>query len=325
MPHHSSGRIVVALGGNAIAPAGTGGTAEEQTRNIARAMALLAELIVAGHELVITHGNGPQVGNLLLKNELAREVVPPMPLDWCVAETQATIGYQIIVALERELEARGSLRTVVPVISRVKVSRDDPAWDHPTKPIGPYVRDEAEVRRRREQYGQTWVRQGDRGWRRVVPSPEPVVLLEPMTTNLLLDAGAVVVANGGGGIPMVEEPDGHLVGVEAVVDKDLAGSLLARQVGAESFVILTDVPGVAVAHGTPSERWLSEVTSTELRRLQDEGHFPPGSMGPKVEAALRFVEATGGSALIGALDDAVEVFAGTAGTRVTRGTQEAGG
>jgi carbamate kinase len=308
-------RTVVALGGNAIAPAGTGGTAEEQTRNIRRAMTLIAELIVDGREIVITHGNGPQVGNLLLKNELARDVVPAMPLDWCVAQTQATIGYQMITALEHALEAHGNLSTVVPVISRIEVSVDDPAWADPSKPIGPYITDAVVVERRRAD-GQHFVDLGARGWRRVVPSPQPQRLLESMTINLLLDAGAVVVANGGGGIPMVRTDDDLLVGVEAVIDKDLAGALLARQLGASGFVILTDVDGVAVDFGTPQERWLAKVTASELRVLADDGQFARGSMGPKVAAVLAFVDDTHMPAAIGALDDVLAVVRGDAGTMV---------
>jgi len=308
-------RTVVALGGNAIAPAGTGGTAEEQTRNIRRAMALIAELIVDGREIVITHGNGPQVGNLLLKNELAKDVVPAMPLDWCVAQTQATIGYQMITALEHALEAHGDLSTVVPVISRVEVSADDPAWSDPSKPIGPYITAVAEVERRIDG-GQHFTDMGDRGWRRVVPSPQPLRLLESMTINLLLDAGAVVVANGGGGIPMVRTDDNLLVGVEAVIDKDLAGALLARELDATGFVILTDVAGVAVDFGTPRQRWLTKVTATELRGLAADGQFGRGSMGPKVAAALAFVEHARMPAAIGALDDVLAVVRGEAGTLI---------
>ncbi|HSK91518.1 MAG TPA: carbamate kinase [Euzebyales bacterium] len=308
-------RVVVALGGNAIAPAGTGGTAEEQTRNISRTMTLVAELIVDGYEIVITHGNGPQVGNLLLKNELAKDVVPAMPLDWCVAQTQATIGYQIITALERELERRGNLSTVVPVISRVQVAHDDPAWDEPTKPVGPWIVDEAQVRDR-EREGQRFVHQPGRGWRRVVASPEPVRLLEPMTIDLLLRAGAVVVANGGGGIPMVRGADGLLVGVEAVVDKDLSAALLASQLAADELVILTDVPGVAVDYGRPTQRWLGAVSTAELRALADADQFGRGSMGPKVEAVLRFVARGDRRASIAAVDDVVDAVRGEAGTRV---------
>lgn len=308
-------RTVLALGGNAIAPAGTGGTAEEQTHNIRRAMALVATLILDGREIVITHGNGPQVGNLLYKNELARDVVPPMPLDWCVAQTQATIGYQMITALEHELEAHGDLSTVVPVISRVEVSADDPAWSDPSKPIGPFLDDPEELDRRRAA-GQRLEWQGDRGWRRVVPSPQPVRLLEAMTIDLLLHAGAVVVANGGGGIPMVRTSAGLLRGVEAVVDKDLAGALLAIDLAADGFVMLTDVPAVAVDFGRATEHWLDTVTVSQLRDFAAAGQFGRGSMAPKVEAALRFVEARGCPAVIGPLDDVVGAVDGAAGTRI---------
>ncbi|MGI8575996.1 MAG: carbamate kinase [Egibacteraceae bacterium] len=313
----SGQRIVLALGGNAISPAGQGGTAAEQIANISATMRSVAELIVTGgYEVVLTHGNGPQVGNLLLKNEIARDEVPPMPLDWCVAQTQATIGYVTITALEQELGKRGNYDTVVPVISRIRVAADDPAWQRPTKPIGPYASAE-EAEALAEDRGHEYREQGDRGWRRVVPSPEPVEILEPMTIALLLEAGAIVVANGGGGIPMVRDEDGILRGAEAVVDKDLAGNLLAQTVDADRFAILTDVRGVAVGFGTDDERWLEEVTVAELRELQDAGNFAEGSMGPKVEAVCRFAEQTGRPAVIAALDDVTGAAEGRSGTRVT--------
>jgi carbamate kinase len=309
-------RTVIAFGGNAIAPAGTAGTAGEQTTNIWRTMAQVAELVAEGlDELVLTHGNGPQVGNVLIKNELARDVVPPVPLDWCVAQTQATIGFTIADTLTYELRCRELERPVVPVVSRVQVALDDPAWQRPSKPIGPYLTDETEVRRR-EAEGQRFARQGERGWRRVVPSPEPLVSVDRPAVELLLEDGAIVVANGGGGIPVVEDGRGPLRGVEAVIDKDLAGALLAEELGATTFAILTDVRGVAVGYGTPTQRWLGEVDVTELRRLQLEGEFAAGSMGPKVEAACRFAERTGGRAVIASLDAAVDAMHGDAGTQV---------
>jgi carbamate kinase len=310
-------RTVIAFGGNAIAPAGTAGTAGEQTTNIWRTMAQVAELVAEGlDELVLTHGNGPQVGNVLIKNELARDVVPPVPLDWCVAQTQATIGFTIADTLTYELRCRGFERPVVPVVSRVQVSMDDPAWQHPSKPIGPYLTDEAEVRRR-EAEGQRFAPQGDRGWRRVVPSPEPLTSVDRPAVELLLDDGAIVVANGGGGIPVVEDGRGPLRGVEAVIDKDLAGALLAEELGATTFAILTDVRGVAIGYGTAAERWLGEVDVAELRRHQEAGEFAAGSMRPKVEAACRFAERTGGRAVIASLDTAVDALHGEAGTQVT--------
>ncbi len=309
-------RVVLALGGNAIAPADRPATAEEQTTNITRAMERVADLVAEGLEVVLTHGNGPQVGNLLVKNEMARDVVPPVPLDWCVAQTQATIGYVTVTALARALRARGTHRPVVPVISRVLVAKDDPAWADPSKPIGMWVADEAEARRKASVTGQHWAHFGKRGWRRVVPSPEPLASLEGETVRLLLAAGAVVVANGGGGIPMVRDDRGMLHGVEAVIDKDLSGALLAREVGATRFVILTDVPGVAVGYGGPSPDWLGSVDAAKLRTLLTSGEFGAGSMGPKVEAVLRFVESTKRPAAIAALDDLLPAVHGEAGTQV---------
>ncbi|MEM8903495.1 MAG: carbamate kinase [Actinomycetota bacterium] len=288
-------RLVVALGGNAIAPADTGGSAPEQTATITRAAGPLADLVAEGHDLVLTHGNGPQVGNLLLKNELAADIVPAMPLDWCVAQTQATIGFTIATALEAALRERGIDRPVVPVVSRVRVDADDPAFDHPTKPIGKWRPD---------------------GTRRLVPSPEPVELLDERALRLLLDGGALVVAAGGGGIPMTADDDGHLAGIEAVIDKDLCADLLARSVGASRLVILTDVVAVAVDWGSPDQRDLGSVTARELRALIDGEGFPAGSMGPKVEAATRFVERGGATAAIGGLDDVAAVVAGSSGTQI---------
>jgi carbamate kinase len=309
-------RTVIAFGGNAIAPAGTAGTAGEQTTNIWRTMAQVAELVAEGLDgLVLTHGNGPQVGNVLIKNELARDVVPPVPLDWCVAQTQATIGFTIADTLTYELRCRDLDRPVVPVVSRVEVSLDDPAWRAPSKPIGPYLTDEADVQRR-EAEGQRFARQGERGWRRVVPSPEPLASVDRPAVELLLDDGAIVVANGGGGIPVVDDRRGPLRGVEAVIDKDLAGALLAEELGATTFVVLTDVQGVAVGYGTSEQRWLGEIAAEELRRLQEAGEFAAGSMGPKVEAACRFAERTGGRAVIASLEAAVEALHGDAGTQV---------
>jgi carbamate kinase len=308
-------RTVIAFGGNAIAPAGTAGTAGEQTTNIWRTMAQVAELVAEGiTELVLTHGNGPQVGNVLIKNELARDVVPPVPLDWCVAQTQATIGFTIADTLGFELDCRGSGRPVVPVVSRVLVSLDDPAWQQPSKPIGPYLTDEADVRRR-EADGQHFAR-GSRGWRRVVPSPQPLESVDRPAVELLLEDGAIVVANGGGGIPVVDDGRGPLRGVEAVIDKDLAGALLAEELGATTFAILTDVQAVAVGFDTPEQRWLAATSVSELRALQDAGEFGAGSMGPKVEAACRYVERTGGRAVIAGLDAAVEAVNGRAGTQL---------
>ncbi len=311
-----SQRTVIALGGNAISPAGTAGTAQEQTENLHRAMVQIADLVAEGHtDLVLTHGNGPQVGNVLIKNELARDVVPPVPLDWCVAQTQATIGFTIANTLSHELRRRGIARPVVPVVSRVLVSDRDPAFDAPSKPIGPYLADDAEVARRRAA-GQSLVEVDARGWRRVVPSPQPLACVDRPAIDLLLSDGAIVIANGGGGIPVIQDGDRPLRGIEAVIDKDLAGALLAQEIDARAFAILTDVPGVAVGFGTPEQRWLGEVSVAELRAHEAAGEFTVGSMAPKVAAVRGFVEQTGHRAVVASLDEALDALHGRVGTRI---------
>lgn len=307
---------VIALGGNAISPAQGAGTAAEQTDNIARTMAQIADVVQTGrHAIVLTHGNGPQVGNVLIKNELARDVVPPVPLDWCVAQTQATIGFTIANTLGTELARRGLARPVVPVVSRVLVDPDDVAFQRPTKPIGPWMTDEADLARR-EADGQYLTAPSARGRRRLVASPMPIESLDRPAIELLLDDGAIVVANGGGGIPVVAGPGGSLHGVEAVIDKDRSAALLAIELEADELVILTDVDGVAIAHGTPQEQWLTVVTVDELHRRAADGHFTEGSMGPKVEAACAFVASTGRPAVIANLSDVRSALDGVAGTRI---------
>ena len=310
-------RIVVALGGNAIVQAGQRGTAEEQAASVGLTCAQVARMLDAGHQVTLTHGNGPQVGNLLIKNELARDAVPPMPLDWCVAQTQATIGYLIQQALGQELAQRGSPRFVATVVTRTVVRADDPAWQRPTKPIGLY-QPEGQAREIAAATGQVWAPQGDRGRRRLVPSPDPVAIVDREAIRALLATDAVVVACGGGGIPVVRRDDGSLAGAEAVIDKDLGAALLAREVDAEALLILTDVEHAIVGYGTPAAEPVRDVTAARLRAYQAEGHFASGSMGPKVEAALRFAETGGGRrAIISALHVAVEALAGRTGTQVT--------
>jgi carbamate kinase len=304
-------RLVVALGGNAIAGA-RGADPESQRIAVEGACEQIAELIEHGHEVVITHGNGPQVGNLLLKNDLARHVVPPVPLDWCVAQTQATLGFLIVTALEAALRRRGLERLISTVITRVLVDVADPAWERPTKPIGRYVSaaDAAE----RIAAGEAWEDRGERGWRRVVASPDPVEILDRATIAALMAEDAIVIAAGGGGIPMVRDGE-RLRGVEAVLDKDLTGALLARTVKADCFLIATDVEAAAVAYGTPEQEWLGAVGPDRLRELLARGEFAGGSMGPKVRAALSFAE-SGGRAVITSLERLREGVEGGAGTRV---------
>jgi carbamate kinase len=306
-------RVLIALGGNAIAGPSSHDPASQQAA-IARAMEQVAEVIAEGYEVALTHGNGPQVGDRLLINELAGDAVAPAPLDWCVAETQATLGYLIANALEHALRTRGIERLAVPVITRVLVDPDDPAWKSPTKPVGEFTSKEDVVERIRA--GEAWGPQGERGWRRLVPSPEPRQIVDEAVIQRLVDDGTVVVvAGGGGGIPMVTANGGRC-GAEAVLDKDLTGALLAAAIGAECFLIATDVPAAAVNFGSRSQEWVGHVAPEELRLLVGEGHFASGSMAPKVEAALRFVENGGGRAVITSLDRLSDALLGGAGTVV---------
>ena len=307
---------MVALGGNALIPPGGRGTAEEQIAAVQEAMARLAPVVAAGAEVVITHGNGPQVGNLLLKNELAAELVPPMPLDWCVAQTQATIGLAIQNALEYELRRHQVARSVVVVLTRVVVDPLDPRRREYTKPIGRRLT-EAEAAAAGDA-GHRFAAQPDGSWRRVVPSPEPVSILEETEIRSLLETGAVVVAAGGGGVPVEEGGDGRHYGVEAVIDKDLTASLLARRLRAGTLVILTEAAGAAINYGKPGQRTLERVTPEIMRGFLAAGHFAEGSMGPKVEAALRFVEGGGRRAVIAHLGDVAAAVAGEAGTQIVR-------
>jgi carbamate kinase len=305
-------RVLVALGGNAMTGPDGSATQKAQRHAIRRAMERIADVVAAGHEIVITHGNGPQVGNLLVKNELAAHVVPPVSLDWCGAQTQATVGFTVMDTLEPALRARGAIHPVAALVTRTLVDTDDPNFTTPSKPIGRYLpREQAQVL---IDHGETWEDRGAKGWRRVVASPEPLEVLETHTVLALLAAGYVVVAAGGGGIPVVRTGSGEVHGVEAVIDKDLTAAVLARDLGADVLVIATDVANATLGFGTASERALGRVSLTELESYAASGQFASGSMGPKVEAVLRFVRGGGTRGVITALDliaDAVEGGAGT--------------
>jgi len=287
-------------------------TPADQLAAVARAVEPIADLAARGVEVLLTHGNGPQVGNLLVKNELAASVVPPVSLDWCDAQTQGTIGFIVVNALEAALGARGVQRRVAALITRTLVDSADPGFAHPTKPIGRYLpEDETKVL---TEHGQIWEDRGPRGWRRVVASPEPLEILDAPAVTALAAAGFIVVANGGGGIPVVRDSDGRLHGVEAVIDKDLGAALLARTVSADLLVIATDVDTVMLDYGTPSERPLRDTSTAELRSYT----FASGSMGPKVDAACRFVETGGARAVITSLDRIAAAVDGSAGTQVRK-------
>lgn len=308
-------RILVALGGNAMTSADGRARPEDQIAAAETAMASVADLIAHGDEVVITHGNGPQVGNLLVKNELAAGVVPPVPLDWCGAQTQATLGFVLMNALEAALARVGHERPTATIVTRTRVDRDDPGFSKPTKPIGRYLpSEEAHVL---IEHGQNFEDRGERGWRRVVASPEPREILDAGSVSTLVGAGYVVIAAGGGGIPVVRELDGTLRGVEAVIDKDLAAAVLGQTLDVDRLVIATDVAHAMTGFGTPDQQEIGRIDVAELRAIAARGEFASGSMGPKVEAVCRFVEQSGRTAVITSLDNIVAGVTGSSGTIVT--------
>ena len=307
-------RVLLALGGNAMTNADGRARPEDQIAAARVAMDAVADLLGADVEVVITHGNGPQVGNLLVKNELAAAVVPPVPLDWCGAQTQATLGFVMMNALDAAMARRGVDRRTATVVTRALVASDDEGFTRPTKPIGRFLpAAEAAVL---VEHGETWEDRGEKGWRRVVASPEPLRIVDAPAVQALVEAGFVVVANGGGGIPVVEDADGTLRGVEAVIDKDLGAALLARSVDVDVLVIGTDVPHAVLRYGAPDAEPIGTVTVSQLRGFAAEGHFASGSMGPKVDAACRFVEAGGSRAVITDLAHITQAVTGDAGTVV---------
>ncbi|HEY7461983.1 MAG TPA: carbamate kinase [Gemmatimonadota bacterium] len=304
---------VVALGGNAFREDGDASLAA-QRRVVTAAAARLPAVLRAGYRLLVTHGNGPQVGAELQKNECAPPEHLPLPLELCVAETQGSLGYLLESALARVLAREPRCAGVAALVTRVRVTGDDPSFASPTKFVGPFY-SETQIHQLARERGWKVAPAGERGWRRVVPSPEPVEVLNAPALRALLTNRFAVVAGGGGGVPVVER-EGSLEGVDAVVDKDLTAALIARAIGAELLVILSDVDAVYLDHGRPSRRRLGRVPADEMRRHQAEGHFPAGSMGPKVEAALRFAEATGHTARIGDIRSLEAVLRGEAGTAV---------
>jgi carbamate kinase len=307
-------RVLLALGGNAMTNADGRARSEDQVAAAQVAMVAVADLLRRDVQVVITHGNGPQVGNLLVKNELAAAVVPPVPLDWCGAQTQATLGFVLMNALEAAMTERGVDRRTAAVVTRALVDPDDAGFTRPTKPIGRFL--PAEEAALLIEHGEIWEDRGEKGWRRVVASPEPLEILDAPAVRALVEAGFVVVANGGGGIPTVRDTDGSLHGVEAVIDKDLGAALLAQTVDADVLVIGTDVSNAVLRYGTPSAESVGTVSVARMREYAAEGHFASGSMGPKVDAACRFVERGGSRAVITDLEHITDAIVGDAGTVV---------
>ncbi|MBI4588109.1 MAG: carbamate kinase [Candidatus Rokubacteria bacterium] len=308
-------RMVIALGGNAIQRPGQRGTVEEQIANIRGSLDGIVAALAAGWSVVLTHGNGPQVGQMLLMVEAARGQVPELPLGICVADTEGALGYLIQQALVNRLRQERRPMAVITVITQVVVNKNDPAFARPTKPVGAFLgREEAESFSRER--GWTIAEDAGRGLRRVVPSPHPLAIVEGETIRRLLDAGIVVIAAGGGGVPVIEEPDGTLRGVDAVIDKDLASAILARSIGAQRLVMLTGEPFVFLDYGKATQRPLVGLSVAEARRYLEAGQFPPGSMGPKIEAAVDFLAGGGEEVLITSIEAFTDALEGKAGTRI---------
>ncbi|MBM3119389.1 MAG: carbamate kinase [Chloroflexi bacterium] len=313
--------FVIALGGNSILRAKQKGTAEDQYGNLQATAEQLLGLLASGNRIVITHGNGPQVGNLFLAMETAKDVVPPLPLDICGAATEGTMGYMIQNTLANHLRQIGAPRNITTVITQVIVDRNDPAFKNPSKPIGPFY-DAGEAERLQKAKGWDIIEDSGRGYRRVVPSPIPVNIQQARIIKSMLDAGEIVVAVGGGGIPVVREENRNLRGVEAVIDKDYASARLAIEIDADVLFILTAVEYVYRDFATPHQQALEELNLTEAKKLLEDGHFGKGSMEPKIRAAIMFLEETDPSrereTIITLPETAVKALEGKTGTRIMR-------
>lgn len=306
---------VVAFGGNALLRPEDRGTQEEQIARAKQAARWLAEIVRHDYNLLVVHGNGPQVGNILVQAEEASTKIPPQSLDVCVAQTEGSIGFMLQQAIRNRIEAIGLGGEVATVLTEVEVDPNDVAFKRPTKPIGPFfTRYRAEALER--DLGWTMREDAGRGWRHVVPSPKPLRILNVKTISRMLDSAACVIAAGGGGIPVVKGRDGQWRGIEAVIDKDYASALLAANLGADLFIILTGVPKIAIDFNQPTQRFVDRMTVAEAEKHMADGQFPPGSMGPKVDSALQFVKATGKQVLITDVEVLREALDGNDGTLI---------
>ncbi len=306
---------VVAIGGNSLIVDAMRQSIPDQYEAVVASMGSVVDLVEEGWSVAIAHGNGPQVGFALRRSELAMHEIPPMPMDYADADTQGVIGYMLQRALANAFARRGLERSAVTIVTQVEVAADDPAMSAPTKPIGAFMSAE-EAKTVAERDGWEVREEGARGWRRVVPSPRPLRILEKRAVDALLAEDFVVVCCGGGGIPVVRDAEGDLCGVRAVIDKDLTASLLARELAADLFVVSTSVDRIAVGFATPEERWIDRMDGREAREYLEAGEFPAGSMGPKVEAILEFLEAGGARALVTSPDRLTDAVRGLAGTEI---------
>ncbi len=312
--------IVIALGGNAIKQPNEIGTADNQFKNIGLTCEQLVKMNKLGYKLILTHGNGPQAGNLLIQQEESKLLVPSMPLDVVDAMTQGEIGYIFQNQLQNAFRRDGREIPIAALITQVLVDKNDPDFDNPTKPVGPfYTKEEAlELQKTKDYLVKEVKLNKEKGWRRVVPSPEPIGLVEYEIIKVLLEAHVIVITSGGGGIPVVKQPDGQLVGVEAVVDKDKAGQKLAELVNGDIFLVLTDVEHVYLNYNKPNQKSIHKITVRKVEKYLKDGQFPPGSMAPKIEACIRFIKAGGKKAIITSLDHAIDALHGKTGTVITQ-------
>jgi len=306
---------VVAVGGNSLIKDKAHQTVPDQYAAAVESMAHIAGMIEAGWDVVVTHGNGPQVGFILRRAELALHELHMVPLDYCGADTQGAIGYMFQQALYNEFRRRGIKKQAATVVTQTLVDRNDPAFQHPSKPIGSFM-DEKLARQRRDQEGWSVVEDAGRGWRRVVASPIPVRIIEQDAIETLIRAGYVVISTGGGGIPVVEDESGKLAGVEAVIDKDFGASILSSGIGADLFLITTAVEKVALNFNKPNQKWLDRMTLGEAKKYLEEGHFAKGSMEPKIRAIIQYLERGGKEALITDPENIERALAGATGTRI---------
>ena len=307
--------VVIAIGGNSLITDSEHMSVVDQYRAAGETAANIAPIVNDGYRVVVTHGNGPQVGFILLRSELAKEALHQVPLANCVADTQGSIGMQIAQSLQNAFRDQGREQQVVAIVTQVVVDPEDPSFDNPTKPIGPFM-SESEAQQHAEDDGWAIAEDANRGWRRVVPSPMPIEIIELPAIRTLLDSGALVVAAGGGGIPVIYKPDGSLRPRPAVIDKDAASCLLAQRLGAKVLVFSTDVDRVALNFGTREQTEIDHLTAAECRKYLDEGHFAAGSMRPKIEAALAFIESGGEEVIITGPPCLAEAMRGTHGTHI---------
>ena len=307
--------IVIAIGGNSLIEDPKKVTVDAQYRAAEKTAHFIADIIESGNRVVIVHGNGPQVGYILLRSEYARKILHAVPLDSCVADTQGAIGYQLQKALDNEFINRKMSNRAVTIVTQVEVSADDPSFNNPTKPIGSFMTEEDALDHQKN-FGWAVKEDAGRGWRRVVPSPKPRAIVELDTIRFLSESGAAVIAAGGGGIPVVMDEHGAIWGKEAVIDKDLAAAILAKSLNADAFIISTAVDKVCLDYNKPTQRAIDEMTVEEARKYSEEGQFAPGSMLPKIQALVDYVESTGKLAMITDPEHISDAMKGLSGTRI---------